>query len=335
MAVNRKVLLTSRPKGIAQAENFAIISRADPAPEAGELRVQNLFLSVEPAMRGWIADPGNYAEPVPVGSVMRALCVGRVLESKTPEYAVGDLLFGWFGWQEEAVVASDAVIRKVPDNGLSPSLALGVLGINGVTAHVGMSAIGQPGPNDTVVVSTAAGSVGSAAGQIARIMGAGTVGIAGGPDKVRQCVETFGYDAAIDYRVDGLAAALDAACPNGINVYFDNVAGQISDTVYPRLAIGARVVVCGTASIPQWDPWPVGPRIERHLLTKRARMQGFVIFDHMDKWDSAVDQLSGWIREGKLHYAEDMLDGIDACPDAIAGLYRGENMGKRIIRIAD
>lgn len=333
MTANRKVILTSRPKGIAQAENFAIVSREDAAPGQGELRVRNLFLSVEPAMRGWIADKGNYAEPVAIDGVMRALCVGRVLESHVPDYAVGDLLFGWFGWQEEAVIPASAVIRKVPENDLSPSLALGVLGINGVTAWIGLTEIGKPKPGETVVVSTAAGSVGSAAGQIAKLLGARTVGIAGGADKVRQCIEDFGYDAAINYRADGLAEALDANCPQGIDVYFDNVAGAISDTVYPRLANNARVIVCGTASIPQWDPWPTGPRVERHLLTKRARMQGFVVFDHMDKWDSAVEQLSQWVRAGKLHYAEDMLEGIEACPDALAGLYRGENTGKRVIRL--
>lgn len=284
-------------------------------------------------MRGWIADPGNYSDPVEVGAVMRSLAVGEVMESRTEGYRPGDMVCGWFGWQEEAVVPVSAIIRKVTETDLSPSLALGVLGINGVTAYLAMTGIGEPGLGDTVVVSTAAGSVGSAAGQVAKILGARTVGIAGGPEKVRQCVEEFGYDAAIDYRGGDIAEALDAACPDGINVYFDNTAGEISDAVYPRLAQRARIVICGTAAIPQWDPWPTGPRVERHILIKRARMQGFIIFDHMDRWDEAVSQLAGWIREGRLRYAEDVLGGIEACPDAIAGLYRGENTGKRVIRL--
>ena len=221
---------------------------------------------------------------------------------------------------------------------LSPSLALGVLGINGVTAYCALTGIGQPKAGETVVVSTAAGGVGSAVGQIAGLLGCRTVGITGGPAKVAQSIGEFGYDAAIDYKADNgaaatLQAALAAACPDGIDIYFDNTAGAISDTVFPLLNIGARVVVCGTASIPQWDPWPQGPRVERHLLVKRARMQGFVVFDHLDAWGPAVEHLAEWVRQGKLHYVEDILDGLESCPDALAGLYRGENRGKRIIRL--
>ena len=333
MTNSRKVILTSRPTGVAQASDFDIVSRPDPQPGEGEVLVENQFLSVEPAMRGWIADAGNYADPVPIDGVMRALATGRIVESNAPGFSAGELVYGWFGWQERGVVPASAIIRKVPDNGLSPSLSLGVLGINGVTAYLAMTGIGKPKPGDTVLVSTAAGSVGSAAGQIAKNLGARIVGIAGGDAKMRQCVEEFSYDAAINYRAPGLAEAIDAACPDGIDVYYDNTAGEISDTVYPRLAIGARVVVCGTASIQNWDPWPTGPRIERHLLVKRASMQGFVIFDHMDRWDEAVVQLSAWIAEGKLAYREEVLEGLEACPDALAGLYRGENMGKRIIKL--
>jgi NADPH-dependent curcumin reductase len=331
--LNRQVILTSRPIGVAQAENFAIVE-AQPAPLAeGKLRVRNSFLSVEPAMRGWIADAGNYSAPIEIGAVMRALAVGEVTESCDPAYQVGDMVTGWFGWQEEAVVDAAAIVRRVVEADLPPSLALGVLGINGVTAHLALTQIGDPKPGDTVLVSTAAGAVGSAVGQIAKILGCRTVGITGGADKVAQCLSEFGYDAALDYKVEGLAAAIGAACPDGINVYFDNTAGAISDAVYPRLAENARVVVCGTASIPSWDPWPAGPRVERHLLVKRARMQGFVVFDHMDKYEASVTQLANWVRSGQLCYREDILDGIEACPDALAGLYRGENKGKRIIKL--
>ena len=332
--MNRQVILVSRPEGVAQAENFAITESESAPLHAGQLRIRNRYLSVEPAMRGWIADAGNYAAPVAIGSVMRALAVGEVVESQAKEWAPGELLCGWFGWQEEAVVTPDAVLRRVTETDLPPSLALGVLGINGVTAYLALTRIGEPKSGETVVVSTAAGGVGSAVGQIAKLLGCRTVGITGGPDKVAQCLDEFGYDAAIDYKAQGLGDALAAACPDGINVYFDNTAGAISDAVFPHLSIGARVVVCGTASIAQWDPWPVGPRVERHLLVKRARMQGFVIFDHMDRWDSAVGQLADWVRQGQLRYCEDILLGIEACPDALAGLYRGENNGKRIIKLA-
>ncbi|MFM5885370.1 MAG: NADP-dependent oxidoreductase [Novosphingobium sp.] len=330
--MNRQVVLVSRPVGVAQAENFAIREVPLAPLGEGELRVRNRFLSVEPAMRGWIADAGNYSAPVELGAAMRALAVGEVVESRSSAFAAGEVLCGWFGWQDYAAVTAAAVVRRVTEHDLPASLALGVLGINGVTAHLALTTIGAPRAGETVVVSTAAGAVGSAAGQIAKILGCRTVGIAGGTAKAALCRDRFGYDAALDYRdADNLAASLAQACPDGIDVYFDNTAGRISDTVYPQLALGARVVVCGTAALPSWDPWPVGPRVERHLLVKRARMQGFVIFDHMDKYEASVAQLADWVRAGALRYQEDVLFGLEACPDALAGLYRGENMGKRII----
>jgi NADPH-dependent curcumin reductase len=331
--VNRQVILTSRPTGIAQAENFAIVETPSETLGEDQVRIRNSFLSVEPAMRGWIADVGNYSAPVAIGSVMRALAVGEVIESNCAEYRVGDVVTGWFGWQDQAVVDGSSVVRRVAETDLPHSLTLGVLGINGVTAHLALTQIGEPKAGETVLVSTAAGSVGSAAGQIAKIMGCRTVGITGGPDKVAQCITDFGYDTALDYKADGLAEAVSAACPDGINIYYDNTAGEISDAVYPHLALGARIIVCGTASIPSWTPWPNGPRVERYILVKRARMQGFVIFDHMDKYEASVAQLANWVRSGQLRYQEDILDGIEACPDALAGLYRGENKGKRIIKL--
>lgn len=331
--VNRQVILVARPTGIAQAEHFEIRTTSVPALGDGQLLVRNCFLSVEPAMRGWIADTDNYSAPVAIGAVMRALTVGEVVQSREPAFADGDVLLGWFGWQEFAVADASMVVRQVRETNLPLSLSLGVLGINGVTADLALRTIGEPRVGETVVVSTAAGAVGSAVGQIAKLMSCRTVGIAGGADKVAQCLDAFGYDAAIDYKADGFGEALAAACPDGVNVYFDNTAGAISDAVYPQLAVGARIVVCGTASISAWDPWPSGPRLERHLLVKRARAQGFVVFDHLNCWEESVDRLADWIRNGKLRYAEDVLDGIEACPDALAGLYRGENRGKRVIRL--
>jgi NADPH-dependent curcumin reductase CurA len=230
-------------------------------------------------------------------------------------------------------VVPEAIVRRIRETDLPLSLSLGVLGINGVTAYLALTLIGAPRAGETVLVSTAAGSVGSAVGQIAKHLGCRTVGIAGGAAKVALCTSAFGYDAAIDYRCDVLDDAIAVACPAGIHVYFDNTAGAISDAALRHLANHARIVVCGTASISDWRDWPSGPRVERHLLVKRARMQGFVIFDHMDAYEDAVDRLADWVRNGTLAFREDILDGIEQCPDALAGLYRGENLGKRLIRL--
>ncbi|MFW2830312.1 NADP-dependent oxidoreductase [Sphingomonas sp. ID0503] len=330
---NRRVLLRSRPTGVAQAEDFEIDEQPVPVPGDGEILIRNHVLSVEPAMRGWIADAGNYAQPVPIGSVMRALATGEVVSSNDPVYAVGDLVTGWFGWQDYALVSAGAIVRKIAERDLPSSLSLGVLGINGVTAYLALTGIGQPRAGETVVVSTAAGAVGSAAGQIARILGCRAIGITKGEAKRRLCTETFGFEAAIDYAEDDIGGRLAELCPSGIDIYYDNTAGAISDAVYRHLANRARVVVCGTAAIQSWADWPTGPRVERHLLVKRARMEGFVIFDHMDRYEEAVAQLATWVRERKLSYREEILDGIEACPDALAGLYRGENLGKRLIRL--
>lgn len=332
-ATNRRVILASRPKGIAQAENFAIECEPLTPLRDGEIRVANRFLSVDPAMRGWIADTESYSDPVPQGTVMRSLAVGVIVESRDKDWLEGETVVGWFGWQEIATVNAAAIVRPVGQTGLSASLALGVLGINGVTALLALTLIGEPKPGDTLVVSTAAGSVGSAVGQIGKLFGCRTVGVTGGPAKLRQCLDEFGYDAAIDYKAGEIDDAIERACPNGIDIYFDNTSGPISDAIMPRLAVGSRVIVCGTAAIGSWDPWPLGPRLERRLLLKRARMQGFVVFDHMDAWEDAVATLALWVREGKLRYREEILEGLQACPDAIAGLYRGENKGKRIIRL--
>lgn len=333
MAGNRQVRVAGRPTGIPQAEHFKIVDGDVPLIGKGQILVRNLFLSVEPAMRGWLADKSNYSQPIEIGSVMKALTVGEVVESRVSGFATGDRVMGWLGWQEFAAAAPDAVIRKVDDTDLSPSLALGVLGLNGVTALLGLEKVGRPVAGDTVVVSTAAGSVGSAVGQIAKLLGCRTVGITGGAEKAAICRDEFGYDVAIDYRAPRLDQALAAACPQGANVYFDNTAGAISDAVYRQLALHARIVTCGTASVASWNPGPAGPRVERIIMTKRATMGGFVVLDHMDEFNAASARLAQWVREGKLKYREEIFDGIEHCPDAIADLYNGRNLGKRLIRL--
>lgn len=330
---NRQVRLRSRPRGIPQAEHFEIVEVPAPEPRDGQFLVRNDFLSVDPAMRGWVSAVANYSQPVGIGEVMRSFAAGVVVASRHPGYAVGDSVMGLLGWQEYATSDGSAITRKVKETDLPLSASLGVLGLNGVTAYFALLDVGQPRAGDTVVVSTAAGAVGATVGQIAKLAGCRAVGIAGGVTKTVLCREEFGYDAAIDYKDADLDAALGAVCPRGIDVYFDNTAGPISDAVLRHLAIGARVVICGTASVASWDPAPVGPRVERHLLVKRARMQGFIVFDYQHRYEEAVARLADWLRAGKLRYREDVLEGIEQAPGAIAGLYRGENLGKRLIRL--
>jgi NADPH-dependent curcumin reductase len=332
--VNRQVKLKARPSGIPQAEHFEIVEAPVPEPAEGQILVRNIFLSVDPAMRGWVSSVANYSEPVPIGAVMRSFTIGRVAASRHPEFRPGEFVTGLFGWQDYAAVDGSSVQRRITETDLPVSTALGVLGLNGLTAYFAFLELGQPKPNETVVVSTAAGAVGSCVGQIAKIKGCRTVGIAGGPRKVELCRNEFGYDVALNYRAGDLGANIAEACPNGVDVYFDNTSGEISDAVLKNLAVGARVIICGTASVASWNPAPLGPRVERHLLVKRARMQGFLLFDYVDRYAEGLRQLTEWIRAGRIHYREDILDGIEQAPGSIAGLYRGDNLGKRLIRIA-
>ena len=332
--INRQIRLKSRPVGIPQAEHFEIVTAQVPELGDNEVLVRNIYLSVDPAMRGWVSDVTSYIEPVPLGAVMRALAVGRVEASRHPDFRPGEFVMGMFGWQDYASVEAKVIWWKITETDLPISTSLGILGINGLTAYFGLLEIGQPKAGETVVVSTAAGAVGSCVGQIAKIKGCRTVGIAGGSEKVRICRDEFRYDAAIDYKAGDFESALATACPEGVDVYYDNTAGRISDEVLKHLRVGARVVLCGTASIASWDPIPEGPRVERRLLVKRARMQGFIILDYTARYAEALHELTQWVREGLIRYREDILEGIEQAPDSIASLYRGENFGKRLIRIA-
>jgi len=332
-SVNRRVVLRTRPNGIPQAAHFEIVEAALPALHDGQIRVRNHFLSVEPAMRGWVNAAANYSTPVAIGEVMRAFAAGEVVETKHPQFSIGDKVTGLLGWQDYAVADPMTGIRKVTQTDMPLSLSLGILGLNGITAYFGLLDVGRPRAGDTVVVSTAAGAVGASVGQIAKLSGCHTIGIAGGPIKTKLCVETFKFDAALDYKADKFEEMLADACGRGVDVYFDNTAGAISDAVMRHLAVGARIVICGTASVASWDPPPLGPRIERHILTKRAQMTGFLAFDYQHRSEEATARLAEWVRRGLLVYREDIRDGIEACPDAIARLYRGENLGKSLIRL--
>jgi len=285
---NRQVRLISRPADIPEAENFEIVNAPVPEPGENEVLVRNIYLSVEPAMRGWVSQVANYSDPVPPGTVMRAFAVGRVAASRHSDFQPGEFVTGMFGWQDYASVEAKVIQRKVSETDLPISTSLGVLGLNGITAYFGLQEIGHPKTGETVVVSTAAGAVGSCVGQIAKIKGCRTVGITGGPEKVQICRDEFGFDTAIDYKAGGLDLALATSCPEGVDVYYDNTAGSISDEVLKHLNVGARIVICGTASIANWEPIPMGPRVERHLLVKRARMQGFLVLDYTERYAEAT-----------------------------------------------
>lgn len=330
---NEVILVKSKPVGIPDANNFEIKIESMPVLEQGEILIQNEWLSIDPAMRGWLADSNNYAS-VQVGDVMRSLCVGTVKESTISGFKEGERLMGWFGWRKYAAVKPEMVVQKITANDLRPSLYLGVLGLNGVTAATALDKLGSPKSGETVVVSTAAGGVGSCVGQLAKIAGCRTIGLTSSAEKIKACYEGFGYDLVINYKTDNIDQILREACPNGVDVYFDNTSGTISDAVMPHLAVGARVIVCGTASISSWDPPPIGPRVNRILLTRRARMQGFILFDHYDTYPQYVSQLETLIRNQELKYYEHVTEGLHTAVNAIAELYRGENLGKRLVRLS-
>lgn len=330
---NRRVVLSKRPKGVPDADHFAVEDIAVPDLGDGEFLVKCEYWSIDPAMRGWVNAAPNYLPPVEIGAPMRSFAVGDVVASRHPDYAEGDTVLGMFGWQRFAVSDGSQVDRKVEAQGFSSSLALGVLGLNGITAYFGLLECCAPKQGETVVVSTAAGSVGSAVGQIAKILRCRTVGITGSDEKAKQCREAFGYDAVINYRTDDVSAALEAACPEGIDCYFDNTCGPISDAVMTHLAQGARITICGTAALTDWDPIPMGPRIHRQLLVARARMQGFLVLDYKARYPEAVKALTEWVRDGRLAHNEHVLEGADAARGAIKMLYEGGNTGKLLVRV--
>jgi len=330
---NRRVILSSRPKGVPTAEHFTVDECAVPELNDGEILIKTEYWSIDPAMRGWTNDGPNYMPPVELGTAMRSFAIGEVVASRNPEFSEGEIVSGLLGWQRFAVSDGSNVQGRFTNTDLPSSLALGILGLNGVTAYFGLLDICEPKEGDTVVVSTAAGAVGSAVGQIAKLKGCRTVGITGSDEKVDLCKESFGYDAAINYRTGDLGEALKQACPDGVDCYFDNTCGPISDTVMTQLAHGARITVCGTVSLTDWDPIPVGPRVHRQLMVARARMQGLLVFDFKERFPEAIDQLATWVRDGKVAQNEHILEGAEAARGGIEMLYEGKNTGKLLVRV--
>ena len=332
MPANRLFRLAARPVGLPTAADFTYTEEPVPEPGDGQLLVEVEYLSLDPAMRGWMNDARSYIPPVKLGEVMRALGAGRVAASRHPGFAVGDHVTGVFGVQSHALSDGRGVTKVDP--ALAPlPVWIGTLGMPGMTAYFGLFDIGKPRPGQTVVVSGAAGAVGSVVGQIARIEGARAVGIAGGPDKCRYLTEELGFDAAVDYKAGDVKPALRAACPQGIDVYFDNVGGDILDAALTQLARNARVVICGAISQYNATTAVKGPANYLSLLVNRASMTGMVVFDYADRYAEAARAMLGWMQAGKLRSREDVAVGLENFPDALLRLFRGENLGKLVLKI--
>jgi NADPH-dependent curcumin reductase CurA len=331
--LNAQLRLAARPVGLPKAADWDYVEEPAPQPEDGQLLVEVEYISLDPAMRGWMNDARSYVPPVQIGEVMRAGGVGRVVESRASDFQVGDQVFGTFGVQRYAVGDGGGLSRI--DTGVAPAPTyLGALGIGGLTAYFGLLELGRPEPGQTVVVSGAAGAVGSVAGQIARIKGCRVVGIAGGPEKCSWLLDELGFDAAIDYKQDDLRSKLRRHTPDGVDVYFDNVGGETLDEVLRRLARGARVVICGAISGYNAEEPPPGPANYMQLLVMRASMTGFLVFDYADRYEEARAEMAGWLQSGELISREDVVHGdIRDFPDVFLRLFRGENIGKLVLAL--
>jgi NADPH:quinone reductase len=333
-AINKQITLAARPSGMPKPSDFKLIESPVPEPGAGEFVVRTLYVSVDPYMRGRMNDAKSYAPPVQIGEVMGAGAVGKVVASKNPQFQAGDVVEGFFGWQQYAI-SNGAGVRKI-DPSLAPvSTALGILGMPGLTAYFGLLDIGKPRAGETVLVSGAAGAVGSLAGQIAKIKGCRVVGIAGSDEKIAWLRDELGFDAAFNYKTaTNYTAKLAELCPKGVDVYFDNVGGTITDAVFPLINVGARIAVCGQIAQYNADKPEPGPRLLGHLIVKQARAEGFLVFRYASRYAEGLTEMAGWLKAGKLKYREQFVDGIENAPRAFIGMLQGENTGKQLVRVA-
>ena len=336
MPTNTRIVLASRPQGRPSPTDFRIETVEVPALNDGEVLLETLFLSLDPYMRGRMSDAKSYAKPVEIDAVMEGGTVARVAGTRNARFSIGDIVLAHSGWQSFAV-SDGAGLRKLDPSAAPVSTALGVLGMPGFTAYSGLLTIGKPKTGETVVVAAASGAVGSVVGQIARIKGARAVGIAGGPEKCAYVRDELGFDAAVDHRSPDFAAQLEAACPNGIDVYFENVGGHVWDAVFPLLNEFARVPVCGL--IAQYNEIEHSgtdrlPTMMRAVLTRSLTIRGFIQREFLDQRAAFYRDMAGWISEGKVHYREDIVDGLENAPGAFAGLLEGKNFGKLLVRVA-
>ncbi len=333
--MNRQITLAARPVGYPQESDFKLIETPIPSPKPGEVLVRTLYLSVDPYMRGRMNEVKSYAPAVQLGGVMVGGTVGKVIVSEHPDFQAGEIVAGQQGWQEYGI-SDGSDLRKI-DPSLAPiSTALGVLGMPGMTAYFGFLDICQPQPGETVVVSGAAGAVGSLVGQIAKIKGCRVIGIAGSDQKVDWLVNKLGFDAAFNYHtVTDYYAKLQELCPKGIDGYFDNVGGAITDAVLRSLNTGARISICGQISQYNLDQPETGPRLLGMLLVKQARAEGFLVFQYAPRYPEGMQQMAAWLKEGKLKYREEFTDGIEHAPQAFIEMLKGKNTGKQLVRIAE
>jgi NADPH-dependent curcumin reductase len=330
---NRQWLLARRPDGAIQHSDFDFVETDVPTPSEGQVVVRNLMLSCDPTQRGWIARD-TYLPAVKIGEVVRSLGAGRIVASNTPDFAVGDIVSGLVGWQDYVAMHPKGQLNKLPP-GAPLEMAMSVLGLTGLTAYFGLLDVGRPVAGETVVVSGAAGATGSVVGQIAKIKGCRAIGIAGGAEKCRWLTDEAGFDAAIDYKSEDVAARLKALCPKGIDIFFDNVGGDVLDAALARLALRGRVVLCGgIAQYNATEPAP-GPKNYLNLVVQRGRMEGFIILDYLPRAGEAVGALAGWVQSGKLRYKVDVQHGLENAPATLRRLFDGRNDGKQLLRVAE
>ena len=335
--INRQIVLAAYPEGAPKDGDFDHIEAPVPEPDAGQVLCQAIYLSLDPYMRGRISPAKSYAKGVAIGKVITGGTVSRVIKSKSPNFTEGDIVFGYTGWQDYAAMEAEQL--RIVDPQLAPvSTALGVLGMPGMTAYTGLANIGQPKPGETLVVAAASGAVGSAVGQIAAIKGCRAIGIAGSPDKCTFVVEELGFDACLNHRDPDFADELKSACPDGIDIYWENVGGAVFQAVLPLCNEFARIPVCGLVAHSNATELPSGPNqvpvLMRSALTKRLRIQGFIVWDYAAQEAEFMEEMSRWIREGRVRYREDFVDGLDNAPGAFRGLLQGKNFGKLVVRVS-
>ena len=330
---NIKVLLAARPRGYPRNEDFLVIESEIPKVKEGELLVKVDWLSLDPYMRGRMNDVKSYAPSVEIGDVMVGGAVGTIIESRTPLFSVGEIVEGSFGWQSYALSGGVALRKINPELGPIQS-SIGVLGMPGLTAYFGLLGVCQPIAGDTVVVSAASGAVGQIVGQIAKIMGCKVIGTAGTKEKVQFIVDELGFDVGINYKKENVGTSLNSACPDGIDIYFDNVGGFVTDEVIKRINTGARIAICGQVSQYNLTEPELGPRNLFHLTKSQAKMEGFLVFAYEARYDEGLHRLSKWIMQGKLKYKEDIVEGIRNAPQTFIGMLNGENLGKTLIKVS-
>ncbi|MTI30583.1 NADP-dependent oxidoreductase [Xanthovirga aplysinae] len=332
MSTNKKIILKSRPKGMPDLGNFEILSSEMPVPSEGEVLLKSLYVSVDPYIRGRMNDVKSYVEPYRLNEVIRSGVVAEVMESKDEGFKKGDYVTALLGWEKFQTTKTKG-LEKVDPNLAGLSAYLGILGMPGLTAYFGLMDIGKPKAGETVVVSGAAGAVGSVVGQIAKIQGCRVVGIAGSAEKCRFLRDELGFDAVINYREGKVLEDLMQVAPDGVDVYFDNVGGEISDAVISRINKFARIAICGQISLYNLDKPPVGPRVMGQLLIKSALMKGFIVWDYADRVQEGIQHLAKWLGEGKLKYRETVMEGFDNIPQAFLDLFTGKNLGKMVVKV--